>query len=354
MTEKVAQLVIGPAGTGKTTYCKAIEKYCNDALQRVVHVVNLDPATLDAERTSGEKGEEKGREEEREREGGGRGESETSLDIRNLIALEDVLAEHDLGPNGGLIYCMEYFADNIAWFLEQLDDYAKDYLLIDCPGQLELYSHLDTMKTIVEALVSAGYSVCTVYLLDSTFLGDPSRFVTGSLVALSSMAQFECPHVNVVSKIDLLKERCFAEENANKREKSEKEEWRRKNSAIKSEERREKSAASASTRLRDDQKMHIVFQRCEKYFDANMNAIVGDLDAETPPALRALNRAIGTMLGDSDIIRYVPLDITCADSVGSLMQIIDRMTQYEQEESFAELTRDNIDQLFGAVHDADD
>lgn len=29
-------------------------------------------------------------------------------DIRELISLEDVMEELGLGPNGGLLYCMEY------------------------------------------------------------------------------------------------------------------------------------------------------------------------------------------------------------------------------------------------------
>ena len=36
-------------------------------------------------------------------------------DIRDLISLEDVMSEMSLGPNGGLIYCMEYFVDNFDW-----------------------------------------------------------------------------------------------------------------------------------------------------------------------------------------------------------------------------------------------
>jgi hypothetical protein len=30
------------------------------------------------------------------------------LDIRDLISLEDVMEELGYGPNGGLVYCMEY------------------------------------------------------------------------------------------------------------------------------------------------------------------------------------------------------------------------------------------------------
>lgn len=32
------------------------------------------------------------------------------LDIRDLISVEDVMEELGYGPNGGLVYCMEYAA----------------------------------------------------------------------------------------------------------------------------------------------------------------------------------------------------------------------------------------------------
>lgn len=37
------QMVMGPAGTGKSTYCKVMQEHCQNA-RRSVHVVNLDPA----------------------------------------------------------------------------------------------------------------------------------------------------------------------------------------------------------------------------------------------------------------------------------------------------------------------
>ena len=40
---KHAQLVIGPAGSGKSTFCHLIQEHC-DATKRTVHIVNLDPA----------------------------------------------------------------------------------------------------------------------------------------------------------------------------------------------------------------------------------------------------------------------------------------------------------------------
>ncbi len=39
-------------------------------------------------------------------------------------------------------------------------DYDDDYLIIDCPGQIELYSHFTIMKDLVSFLQRAGYQVC--------------------------------------------------------------------------------------------------------------------------------------------------------------------------------------------------
>ncbi|KAK9766586.1 hypothetical protein K7432_004244 [Basidiobolus ranarum] len=79
---KHCQLVMGPAGSGKSTFCSTIMTHCQN-IGRSVHLVNLDPA---AERFT----------------------YDPSIDIRELITLEDVMEELDYGPNGGLIYCLEY------------------------------------------------------------------------------------------------------------------------------------------------------------------------------------------------------------------------------------------------------
>ena len=40
---RCAQLVIGPAGSGKSTFCEMMHTHCEN-LRRRVHIVNLDPA----------------------------------------------------------------------------------------------------------------------------------------------------------------------------------------------------------------------------------------------------------------------------------------------------------------------
>lgn len=42
---KFAQVVLGPAGSGKSTYCAELQRYCNDQ-RRALHVINLDPVCI--------------------------------------------------------------------------------------------------------------------------------------------------------------------------------------------------------------------------------------------------------------------------------------------------------------------
>ncbi|KAK8946349.1 hypothetical protein KSP39_PZI007406 [Platanthera zijinensis] len=86
-------------------------------------------------------------------------------DIRELISVDDAMEDLNLGPNGGLMYCMEYpllffeyfevslskacsvtvlvasilfmqLEDNLDdWLEEELDNFLDDdYLVFDCPG----------------------------------------------------------------------------------------------------------------------------------------------------------------------------------------------------------------------------
>ena len=50
---------------------------------------------------------------------------EAAVDISDLVHLEAVMAELKLGPNGGLIYCMEYLEQNMDWLQERLEPLAK-------------------------------------------------------------------------------------------------------------------------------------------------------------------------------------------------------------------------------------
>lgn len=75
---------------------------------------------------------------------------------------------------------------------------------ITCAGQIELYSHIPVMRQIVNALQRWDFRLCGVFLVDAQFLTDTAKFFSGILAALSAMVQLEVPHINVLSKLDLL------------------------------------------------------------------------------------------------------------------------------------------------------
>ena len=89
-----------------------------------------------------------------------------------------------------------------------------DYLIFDCPGQIELYSHATVFRTFVDWMRGQGWSMCAVYCLDCQFVSETPKFIAGSLQALAAMVQLELPHVNVLTKVDLVADKvcvcvCF-------------------------------------------------------------------------------------------------------------------------------------------------
>ncbi len=83
-----------------------------------------------------------------------------ALDIRSLVKLEDVMTDDRLGPNGGILYALEELEHNFEWLEEGLKELGDDYLLFDCPGQVELYTHHNALRNIFFKLQKLGYRVC--------------------------------------------------------------------------------------------------------------------------------------------------------------------------------------------------
>lgn len=71
-----------------------------------------------------------------------------ALDIRSLVKLEDIMKEDRLGPNGGILYALEELENNFEWLAEGLKEFEEDYVIFDCPGQVELYTHHNSLRNI--------------------------------------------------------------------------------------------------------------------------------------------------------------------------------------------------------------
>lgn len=78
------------------------------------------------------------------------------------------------------------------------------HLPLSVTGQIELYTHIPLVKQLVDKLQQWNFRLCSVFLLDSQFVVSASKYIAGVMTALSSMVSLELPHVNLLTKIDLL------------------------------------------------------------------------------------------------------------------------------------------------------
>ncbi|XP_025077634.1 GPN-loop GTPase 2-like isoform X2 [Pomacea canaliculata] len=121
------------------------------------------------------------------------------------LTVNDVMEHLKLGPNGGFVYCMEYLEKNMDWLLKRLTPLKDKYLLFDLPGQVELYTHNNAARNIVKQLVDTeDYRLVAIHLVDSHYCSDPGKFIAVLLTSLTTMLQMALPHINVLSKADLI------------------------------------------------------------------------------------------------------------------------------------------------------
>ena len=232
------QIIIGAPGAGKTTYCDGMQQYLR-LLGRECYVVNLDPANEvpaatdnnnntvdDTNEESAADNENNGTEDNSEHDenyvdtANSQLPYETILDVcQDIISLDAVMKELHLGPNGGLLYCMEYIEHHFGEVLKLLKErlgitdarglqHSRAYLLFDLPGQIELTAHSNVITKIAERLVrELDLRLVCVQLVDAAVcLTDVSKFIGASLVCTASMMRLELPCVNLLSKMDLLQD----------------------------------------------------------------------------------------------------------------------------------------------------
>jgi GPN-loop GTPase len=129
------------------------------------------------------------------------------VDVSELVSVEAVQEELGLGPNGALVYCMEYLQQNLDWLTDRLAPLVKEgrYLVFDCPGQAELFSLHGALRAILSTLGSTfHHRLVALHLVDAALCSDPPNYLSALLLSLSTMLHLELPQVNVLSKFDLV------------------------------------------------------------------------------------------------------------------------------------------------------
>jgi len=179
MKQEIFLYFIGTAGSGKSTLTNIFKRWMvNQGLDAIT--VNLDPGADNLP-------------------------YEPDVDIRDWISLKDVMKSYNLGPNGAQIACADMLALNTSDVKDSITSFKTDYVLIDTPGQLELFVFREAGKYIIEFLKPEKTMIG--YLLDPSLAKTPSGFTSQLLLALNTSYRLSKPQINILSKTDILKEK---------------------------------------------------------------------------------------------------------------------------------------------------
>lgn len=176
MEEPATLYFTGTAGAGKTRLVQAFQTYLKTAGYDAI-TVNLDPGAESAA-------------------------FEPDVDVREWVRLSNVMDEYGLGPNGAQIAASDLMAIKVFEVKQAIAEFKTDYVLVDTPGQIELFAFRESSKAIVDAL--SGDRSTVAFLFDPALAKTAAGFV--SLVMLSATVEFRfrLPMLHLLTKSDLL------------------------------------------------------------------------------------------------------------------------------------------------------
>ncbi|KAF8821737.1 putative ATP binding protein [Cardiosporidium cionae] len=177
-TKPIVIVVIGMAGTGKTSFIAALHEFLLQS-SKAVYLINLDPAVLTVP-------------------------YRPNIDIRDTIKYKDVMKEYKLGPNGAIMTSLNLFSTRIDKVLELLEKRASklDYVLIDTPGQIEVFNWSASGTIILDSL-AVSFPTVVAYIADTPRCQQPITFMSNMLYACSILYKCKLPFVLCFNKIDI-------------------------------------------------------------------------------------------------------------------------------------------------------
>ncbi|MFQ5920825.1 MAG: ATP/GTP-binding protein, partial [Nitrososphaerales archaeon] len=127
------------------------------------------------------------------------------VDVRDYVDLKMIMESYALGPNGALIMASDMIGTKLDEIQGEVDSVNPDYVIVDTPGQLELFAYRASGPFFVSGLRCDERAA--LFLFDGTIVSSPTNFVSISLLATSIRLRLKAPQVNVLSKNDLMQER---------------------------------------------------------------------------------------------------------------------------------------------------
>jgi GTPase SAR1 family protein len=169
---------VGTAGCGKSTLTNAFQLWLNNQGYDAI-TVNLDPGAESLLYAP-------------------------DVDVRDWVKLGEIMAEHGLGPNGAQIVAADMMALNVKEISQVIEGFNTDYVLIDTPGQIELFTFRQSSKVILEEL--SGERGMLAFLFDPAVAKTENGYVSSLMLAATAHFRLPVPMMSLLSKADSLSE----------------------------------------------------------------------------------------------------------------------------------------------------
>lgn len=311
---RYGQVVVGPCGSGKTTYCDGMQQYLK-LLGRDAVVINLDPANEGAPTTEGADGDES-----------------SALPYKAIydvcteaVNLSAVMAELRLGPNGGLVYCMEYLEEHADEIIQQIQERISpgSYLILDLPGQVELYTHSTCVQKLLHKLANAlDLRLTAVQLMDALYCTDVTKFIAAAVLGTTTLLRLELPTVSVLSKVDLLN--TYGELPLQLDYFAECHDLDRLLPFLHQSSSSDELPRASKSKDGADEQDEFDFADDPEYQKARRKRRESKLAVKH----EKLHRALAEIVDDYGLLTFVPLEISSAASVGRVLAKIDKCNGY--------------------------
>lgn len=172
-------ICIGMAGSGKTSFIQRVNSYIHSNGENG-YLLNLDPAVSQVPFGA-------------------------NIDIRDTVNYKQVMKEYNLGPNGGILTSLNLFTTKFDQVLDFIEKRSKevDYILLDTPGQIEIFTWSASGAIITDTL-AASYPTVIAYVIDTPRSTSPATFMSNMLYACSIMYKTKLPFIIVFNKTDVV------------------------------------------------------------------------------------------------------------------------------------------------------
>ncbi|MHA1271199.1 MAG: ATP/GTP-binding protein [Candidatus Helarchaeota archaeon] len=168
---------IGSAGAGKSSLVGNFGKWIKERRKETVKLINLDPGAIYIP-------------------------YRPDFNIRDDFTVEEIIKNEHIGPNGAIIRSNEIILKNFERYLEIFKNFNCEYILIDTPGQLEIFIFKDIALKILD-LLSNEFRVIGINIIDSNLTRNPSELVIAHLISLILSFRLGIEIINIIHKSDL-------------------------------------------------------------------------------------------------------------------------------------------------------